>query len=72
MKPKVLKPSDLVKWRKKNGYSQITLDKALGVTTMAVYRWEKVMRAIPSFLHLTLKYLEMKGGDKRKTKRRKE
>jgi DNA-binding XRE family transcriptional regulator len=72
MKPKVLKPSDLVKWRKKNGYSQITLGKALGVITITVYRWEKGMRAIPPFLHLALKYLEMKGGDKRKTKRRKE
>jgi len=57
------KPSGLVKWRKKNGYSQIRLGKVLGVSTITVYRWEKGMRQIPSFLHLALKYLEIKGGD---------
>jgi DNA-binding XRE family transcriptional regulator len=43
MKSKTLKPPDLVKWRKKNGYSQITLAKVLGVITITVYRWEKGM-----------------------------
>lgn len=64
MKDKIkLKPSSLVKWRKKNGYSQIKLGKTLGVSTITVYRWEKGMRAIPSFLHLALKYLEEEGGE---------
>jgi DNA-binding XRE family transcriptional regulator len=64
-----LTPSELVEWRKQNGYSQITLGKALGVTTITVYRWEKEMRAIPSFLHLALNYLELKGGEAKKVKR---
>jgi DNA-binding XRE family transcriptional regulator len=53
-----MNPSDLAKWRKKNGYTQIKLGKVLGVSTITVYRWEKGMRAIPSFLHLALKYIE--------------
>lgn len=63
LKELVLKPLELLKWRKKNGYTQISLGKALGVTTITVYRWEKTMREIPSFLHLALKYLELKGGE---------
>jgi len=58
-----LKPSELVTWREQHGYTQISLGKALGVSTITVYRWEKGMRAIPSFLHLALKYLELKGGE---------
>lgn len=61
-----MSPSDLVKWRKKNGYTQIKLGKILGVSTITVYRWEKGMREIPSFLHLALECLEMKGGEKPK------
>jgi DNA-binding XRE family transcriptional regulator len=68
-------PSDLIKWRKKNGYSQIKLGKALGVATLTVYRWEKAMREIPSFLHLALRCLELEGGEQKrrgtKTKMRK-
>lgn len=60
--------SELFQWRKKNGYSQITLGKALGVSTITVYRWEKAMREIPPFLHLALKYLELKGGEQKKVK----
>lgn len=72
----MMKPSELVKWRKKNGYSQGRLGKALGVASLTIYRWEKAMREIPSFLHLALKYLELKGGEiekegKRKSKGRK-
>lgn len=65
----VLTPAELIKWRKKSGLSQIKLGKALGVTTLTVYRWEKGMRKIPPFLHLALKYLEQKGGET-KTKRK--
>ncbi len=64
MKKKViLKSSELVNWRKKNGYTQIKLGQVLGVSTITVYRWEKGMREIPSFLHLALKYIEIEGGD---------
>jgi DNA-binding XRE family transcriptional regulator len=65
-----LTPPEILNWRKKNGYSQITLGKALGVSTITVYRWEKGMRAIPSFLHLALNYLELKGGGTKKVQRK--
>lgn len=58
-----MKPAELIKWRKQNGYSQITLGKALGVSTITVYRWEKAMREIPTFLHLALRCLESEGGE---------
>jgi DNA-binding XRE family transcriptional regulator len=64
-------PQELVEWRKKNGYSQISLGKALGVSNITIFRWEKEMRAIPSFLHLALKYLELKGGGTKKVTRKK-
>lgn len=69
-----MKPSELIKWRKQNGYSQITLGKALGVSTITVYRWEKAMREIPSFLHLALRCLESEGGEAKTkgTKKKKE
>ena len=60
-----LNPIELVEWRKRNEYSQISLGRELGVSTITVYRWEKGMREIPSFLHLALKYLALKGGEKR-------
>lgn len=73
-----MKPKELIAWREKNGYSQIKLGKALGVATITVYRWEKAMREIPSFLHLALTALEgkaKKGGEiktkgKMKTKKK--
>lgn len=65
-----MNPSELVKWRKKYGYTQIKLGKELGVSTITVYRWEKGMREIPSFLHLALKYLELKGGEQEKVKKK--
>ncbi len=61
---------ELVEWRKKNGYSQIALGKALGVSNITIFRWEKEMRAIPSFLHLALNYLALKGGGAKKVKRK--
>ena len=60
-----LNPSGLVEWRKRNGYSQVKLSKALRVANITVYRWEKGMREIPSFLHLALKYLEENGGEEK-------
>ena len=69
---------DLIKWRSSNNYSQSQLARALGVDTMTVSRWERgVRKKIPSFLHLALECLEMKGGvekvkGKKKTRTKKE
>jgi len=69
-------PEELKAWRKKNGYSQGKLAKVLGVISLTVSRWERGVREIPSFLHLTLECLEKKGGElkakgKKKEKERK-
>ena len=67
-------PEDLKKWRTVNGYTQVTLAQALNVIPITVSRWERGVREIPSFLHLALGYLELKGGepverDRKKTKK---
>lgn len=69
-----MKPSQLIKWRKKAGLTQEALGKRLGVTKTTVYRWEKAMREIPPFLHLALECMEKKGGKKKQgtTKTKKE
>jgi len=56
---------ELKQWRKKNGYTQRQLAKVLGVIPLTVSRWERGVREIPSFLHLTLECLEKKGGEKK-------
>lgn len=67
-----MKPSELVKWRKKQGFSQKKLADMLGVAEVTVFRWEKAMREIPPFLHLALKWLELEGGEiKAKGKKKK-
>jgi DNA-binding transcriptional regulator YiaG len=53
---------ELRKWREVNGYSQARLAKALAVAVMTVSRWERGVRAIPPFLHLALRLLELEGG----------
>lgn len=68
-----MKPSELVKWRKAHGYTQKALAEKLGVAEVSVYRWEKAMREIPSFLGLALESIERRGGEleakgKKKTK----
>ena len=71
---------ELMKWREVNGYSQARLAKALAVAIMTVSRWERGVRAIPQFLGLALRCLELEGGGpeivrrgrKKKTKTRKE
>jgi len=51
------------------------LARALGVIPLSVSRWERGDRLIPSFLHLALTCLELKGDElkpRMRTKRRKE
>ena len=72
-----MEPNVLVRWRQERGYTQSELGQKLGVTKTTVYRWEKAMREIPSFLHLALRCLELEGGEKKmkginKKKKRKE
>jgi DNA-binding transcriptional regulator YiaG len=55
-------PQELKAWRKRNGYSQGELAKALDVDVMTISRWERGVRSIPSFLHLALECMEKKGG----------
>lgn len=66
-----MKTHELKKWRQRNGYSQAHLAKVLGVDVMTVSRWERGVREIPSFLHLALSYLEMKGDKIKPEKARK-
>lgn len=70
-----MESSDLIKWRSEHGYTQKELAIKLGVQTITVYRWEKAMREIPSFLHLALECMGKKGGGKetiKGTKKKKE
>ena len=49
--------------------------RALAVIPLSVSRWERGERQIPSFLHLALAYLELKGDElktRMRTKTRKE
>jgi transcriptional regulator with XRE-family HTH domain len=64
-------PKELKAWRKKSGYSQGKLAKALGVASLSVSRWERGVREIPSFLHLALAGLEKRGGEIKKAKGKK-
>jgi len=66
-----MKKEELKQWRTANGYSQASLAKALGVAVLTVSRWETGLRAIPSFLHLALAYLELKGKEIQSTEKRK-
>ncbi len=67
-----MKPSELVKWRRDHGFTQKSLAEKLGVAEVTVFRWEKDMREIPSFLGLALESIERKGGEgKAKGKKRK-
>jgi len=57
-----VKPDELKKWRKENGYTQGELAAVLGVALFSVSRWETGLRSIPSFLHLALKAIPKKGS----------
>jgi len=65
----------LKQWRKRTGWSQGQLCRALGVVPVTISRWERGERQIPSFLPLALSYLELKGEElkpKMRMKKRKE
>lgn len=66
-----MKREELKKWRQRNAYSQGKLAKVLSVDVMTVSRWERGVREIPSFLHLALAYLEMKGKETQPTEKQK-
>jgi len=61
-------PKNLKKWRLKQGYTQVALAQVLGVIPITVSRWERGVREIPSFLHLTLDALECKKKEVKKEK----
>jgi len=68
----IMRPAELKEWRQRIGCSQAKLAGELGVDVMTVSRWERGVREIPSFLHLALGYLELKGVEtKKRTKLRK-
>jgi DNA-binding transcriptional regulator YiaG len=67
----IMTPMELKQWRKKNGYTQITLAKALNVYQETVARWETGVREIPSFLHLALDALECKKKEVKKVREKK-
>lgn len=57
---KLMTPTQLKRWRKKNYYPQAELAGALGVDVTTISRWERGVREIPSFLYLALECLEIK------------
>ncbi len=63
--------NQLKEWRRKTGYSQGKLARVLGVDVMTISRWERDIRAIPPFLHITLECVEMKGDELLKSKGKK-
>ena len=62
----IMAPNELKAWRKRNGYTQVQLAKALGVGQVAIARWETDVRKIPPFLHLALDALEYKAKEVKK------
>ncbi len=67
-----MKPSELVKWREERGLTQPQLGELLSVTATTIYRWEKGLRGIPSFLPLALESLDRKGVKRKKVLKSKE
>lgn len=53
-----ISPADLRAWRTARKLSQQRLASLLGVTWLAVQRWEAGTRKVPAFLGLALKGLE--------------
>jgi DNA-binding XRE family transcriptional regulator len=63
-----MKPAQLKAWRKREGYSQSQLAKALDVHTMTISKWEREVREIPPFLYLALERLSSKDKGMKKGK----
>jgi DNA-binding XRE family transcriptional regulator len=55
-------PAELVAARTSLGLGQAALARALGMSTTAVWRWEKAERPIPPWLPLALRGLERERG----------
>jgi transcriptional regulator with XRE-family HTH domain len=53
-------PAALTEWRKQQGLGVETLAALLGVHRQTVWQWETGRRAIPAYLELALKQLEMR------------
>lgn len=66
-----MKAHELRNWRVRTCYSQSQLAKVLQVDVMTISRWERGLREIPSFLHLALAYLELKGTEQKVKRKRK-
>ena len=50
---------ELKAWRRERGITQQVLCTRLGVTVLAVKRWEGSKRKIPPFLHLALQAIDV-------------
>jgi transcriptional regulator with XRE-family HTH domain len=55
---KAMNGEELKAWRKERGMTQQKLCTRLGVTVLAVKRWEGGHRKIPPFLHLALQAID--------------
>jgi transcriptional regulator with XRE-family HTH domain len=53
-----MKGEELKAWRRERGITQQELCTRLGVTVLAVKRWEGAKRRIPPFLHLALQAID--------------
>lgn len=49
---------ELRQWRQRHGLSMRALGEYLGVTWLAIQRWETGMYNIPPYLHLALREVE--------------
>jgi transcriptional regulator with XRE-family HTH domain len=59
-----MKGEDLKQWRKANDFTQARLASLLGVTVTTASRWETDQAAIPPFLHLALRCIELEKEDR--------
>jgi transcriptional regulator with XRE-family HTH domain len=55
--------AELRAWRRRHGLSMRELGELLGVTRLAVQRWEAGTHNIPPFLYLALRELERQLGE---------
>ena len=71
----VMKREELLNWRTEHKLRQEDLAQLLGITRVAVTRWENGTRKIPQFLHWALDsisiHLKTKGGENKYAMRKK-